>query len=178
MTAAHWKARYNQTLHSQVPMSEATCNNMTDQLMNEIVHAEDIFISLNRKRFTSRNKFRRHLADSMWYDKRELFVSLREFFLEHAITFIRKEVYSPSNVLRAMDMAGGQLSIEGIEVLRTCETNSAKYYRHSILPCLADIRHVGAEVEAFADKIIPYHHGTLDTGGEFVEWVPQEMIQW
>jgi len=80
------------------------------------------------------------------------------------------------NVLRAMDMAGGQLSIEGIEVLRNCETKSAKYYRHSILPCSADIRRVGAEVEAFADQIIPYTHGILDTGGEYVEWVPQQMI--
>jgi len=31
-------------------------------------------------------------------------------------------------------------------------------------------------VEAFAEKLIPYEHGTLDTGGEFVEWVPQDMI--
>jgi len=175
-TAAHWKTRYNQTVQSQVPVTEASQDKTIDQLMNNIVHYKDIFISQNRKRFTSRNKFRRHLADTMWHDKRDFFISLREFFLENAITIIRKNVYSPSNVLRAMDMAGGQLSIEGIEVLRTCETNGAKYYHHSILPCSADIRRVGAEVEAFAGNIIPYKHGTLGTGGEFVEWVPQQMI--
>jgi len=112
----------------------------------------------------------------MWNDERDFYVSLRAFFIELSINFIRKEVYSPANVLRAMDMAGGQLSIEGIEVLRTCETNGRKYYRNSILPCSADIRRVGAEVEQFAEKLIPYRHGTLDTGGEFVEWVPEEMI--
>jgi len=176
MTAAHWKKRYNQTVQRQVPTTDATQDNMVDQVMNNIVYSENMFISLNRKRFTSRNKFRRHLANTMWHDKREIFVLLREFFFENAITLIRTEVYSPANVLRAMDMAGGQLSIEGIEVLRTCETNGAKYYRHSILPCSADIRRVGADVEAFAEKIIPYKHGILETGGEFVEWVPQEMI--
>ncbi len=149
---------------------------MVDQVLNNIVWSEDIFISLNRKWFSSRNKFRCHLANSMCHDKREIFVTLREFFLENAVTVIRKEVYSPANVLRAMDMAGGQLSIEGIEVLRTCETNGAKYCRHTILPCSADIRRVGAEVEAFAQKIIPYKHGILETGGEFVEWVPEDMI--
>jgi len=31
-------------------------------------------------------------------------------------------------------------------------------------------------VEEFAKKFIPYKHGTLDTSGEFVKWVPEEMI--
>jgi len=93
MTAAHWKERYNQTVQSQVPAMGATRDNVIDQLMNDVVRCEDIFISLNRKRFTSRNKFRRHLAESMWHDSREIFVSLREFFLENAISYIRKEVY-------------------------------------------------------------------------------------
>jgi len=45
----------------------------------------------------------------------------------------------PANVLHAMDMAGGQLLIEGIEALHTCETSDTKYYCNSILPCSAEI---------------------------------------
>ena len=41
MTAAHWKSHYNQMLQLQVPMTEATCNNMADQVMDEIVHSKD-----------------------------------------------------------------------------------------------------------------------------------------
>jgi len=126
MTAAHWKAHYNQTLQLQVPMTEATCKNMTEQLMNNIVHSEDVLVSHNWKHLSSCNKFQCHLADSMWCDKHECFVLLQEFFLEHTITLIWKEVYSPANVLHAIDMAGGRLSIEGMEVLCTCETKSAK----------------------------------------------------
>jgi len=177
-TAAYWKSRHNQTVELQVPSSQGppTRDNIVDQLMSDMVVMEDRFISVKQKRYTSRKNFRRHVAESMWHDKREFFVSLREFFIELAVSYIRKEVYSPANVLRAMDMAGGQLSIEGIEVLRTCETKGTKYYRNSILPCSADIRRVGAEVEEFAEKLIPYQHGTLDTGGEFVQWDPEEMI--
>jgi len=69
-------------------MTEATCDNMTEQMMNNIVHSEDVFISLNWKCFSSCNEFQHHLADSMWCDKREIFVSLREFFMEHAITYV------------------------------------------------------------------------------------------
>jgi len=175
-SADYWKSRYNQSLRSQVVSSEATRDNVIKQMLDDMVHLEDLFIACNRKRFTSRNKFRRHFAESMWHDERDIFVSLREFFFDLAVTWIRKEVYSPANVLRAMDMAGGQLSIEGIEVLRTCETNGTKYYRNSILPCSAEIRRVGAEVEKFAQALIPYQHGILDTGGEYVEWVPEQMM--
>jgi len=179
-TVAYWKSRYNQTVQMQELASShaphRTRASIVDQLMTDMVILEDRFVSLKQKRFVSRNNFRRHVAECMWHDKRGFFVSLREFFMEWAIDYIRKEVYSPANVLRAMDMAGGQLSIEGIEVLRSCETNGRKYYRNSILPCSAEIRRVGAEVEEFAAKLIPYKYGTLDTGGEFVEWEPEEMI--
>jgi len=51
-----------------------------------------------------------------------------------------------------------------------------KYYHISILPCSANIQHVGAEVEKFVEHHIPYQHGILVTGGEYVEWVPEQMI--
>ncbi len=40
----------------------------------------------------------------------------------------------------------------------------------------AEIQRVGAEVKKFAEALILYKHGTLDTGGEYVEWVPEQMI--
>jgi len=79
MTAAHWK---HATIISQVPATEATRDNMINQLMNNIAHSEDIFISLNWKHFTSCNKFQCHLHDSMWYDKHKIFVLPHNFFLE------------------------------------------------------------------------------------------------
>ena len=80
--------------------------------MSDMVVMEDRFILVKQQRFTSRKNFRWHVAESMWHDKRDFFVSLHEFFIELAVSYIRKEVYSPANVLHDMDMAGGQLSIE------------------------------------------------------------------
>ncbi len=175
--ADYWKAHHNQSVEqSKVPLFEATKENVVGQMLHDIVESENLYMTSNQKQFTSKNKFRRYVAQRMWYDTHDIFVSLREFFFELAVLVIRKDVYSPANVLRAMDMAGGQLSIEGIEVLRSCETKGSKYYRNSILPCSADIRRVGAKVEQFAEKLIPYQHGTLDSGGEFVEWIPKQMI--
>jgi len=72
---------------------------VVNQTLNDMVHSENLFILQNRKQFTSRNKFRHHLAESMWYNKHDVFVSLREFFFELAVNFICKEIYSPANVL-------------------------------------------------------------------------------
>jgi len=48
MTAAHWKKHYNQTVQLQVPMTDATQDNMVNQVMNNIVYSKHMFISLNR----------------------------------------------------------------------------------------------------------------------------------
>jgi len=109
---------------------------MVKLILNDMVHLEDLFIAHNWKQFTL---LRCHLAKSMWHDKHDIFVSLCEFFFDLAVTWICKEVYSPANVLCALDMADGQLSIEDIEVLCTCKTNDTKYYCNSILPCSAEI---------------------------------------
>jgi len=55
------------------PSSQAphhTKANIVDQLMNDMVISEDRFVSLKQKRFVSRNNFQRHVAESMWHDKR------------------------------------------------------------------------------------------------------------
>jgi len=42
MTAVHWKTCYNQMIWLQVPATEATRDNMINQVMNNIFHSEDI----------------------------------------------------------------------------------------------------------------------------------------
>ena len=54
--------------------------------------------------------------------------------------WLRKNVYTPWALLREMDLAGGTLSYEGIEVLRRVETKGEKSVRGCIIPCPADIK--------------------------------------
>jgi hypothetical protein len=43
--------------------------------------------------------------------------------IEHAHKYYQENVFMPSNVLRAMDLGGGCLSYEGLEVLRALESS-------------------------------------------------------
>jgi len=65
-------------------------------------------------------------------------------------------VYSPFNILRAMDFAGGTLSYEGIEVLRSCEVLDRLYYRGSVIPCTADLKRIASSVNDFGNEYCPF----------------------
>jgi hypothetical protein len=43
--------------------------------------------------------------------------------IEHAHNYYQENVFTPSNVLRAMDLGGGCLSYEGLEVVRALESS-------------------------------------------------------
>lgn len=91
--------------------------------------------------------------------------------------YYQRKVFSPNNILRAMDMTGGQLSLEGVEVLRKIETGNKRYARKTILPSSAEIKRAAAIVEAYAKDVVPYTSGSLpNDGGEYVEWDPAKMI--
>ena len=64
----------------------------------------------------------------------------QQFVVKIAKEWLRKNVYTPWALLREMDLAGGTLSYEGIEVLRRVETKGEKSVRGCIIPCPADIK--------------------------------------
>jgi len=89
-SADYWKARHNQSVEqSKVPLFEATKENVVGRMLHDIVESENLYMTSNWKRFTSKNKFRRYVAQRMWYDTHDIFVSLREFFFELAVLVIR-----------------------------------------------------------------------------------------
>jgi hypothetical protein len=56
-----------------------------------------------------------------------------------------------------MDIAGGTLSYEGIEVLRRVETKGGKHIRGSVIPSSSEIKHVARMVEHFAEPLCPFN---------------------
>jgi hypothetical protein len=80
---------------------------------------------------------------------------------------LRKTIYHPFNILRAMDFAGGTLSYEGIEVLRQCETAGNTYVRGTVIPCSAELKRVAAMVETFGNQVCPYELATTEDGEMF-----------
>jgi len=78
-----------------------------------------------------------------------------------------------------MDLAGGNLSMEGLEVLHMCRTDSKKYVGNTIICSSADIKHCCAKVDELSKSILPYEPGHLNNTngeGEFIQWEPRYMI--
>lgn len=101
----------------------------------------------------------------------------REAVLEQSKKWFRRNVFTAERILRAMDMAGGQLSMEGLEVLRTIETDNKKWVRATIIPCSSDIQRCAITVEAYAKSKCPYEHGYLASGGKFVRFCPKQVVK-
>ena len=69
---------------------------------------------------------------------------------------LRDTCFAPFNLLREMDMAGGVLSLSGLELLRKCESNGKKG-KHTLIPSAAAMKKAQQEIEKFADSIVPFH---------------------
>jgi hypothetical protein len=141
-----------------------------------ITNFKQTVILLSKTKNRSPLRLSKSIVEQLWDDdfleghfKAEMIEKCRQYF--------RSAVFSPQNILRAMDMAGGQLSMQGVEVLRSLEVRGQKYSRQSILPSPASIKRVAKVVESYAHMVVPYEYGILPGGGEFVRWEPADVVK-
>jgi hypothetical protein len=64
-------------------------------------------------------------------------------------------MYFPIEILKAMDLAGFNLNLAGIEILTKIETGENKYSR-GFLPSKSSILRAAAKVESNADELCPF----------------------
>jgi hypothetical protein len=67
--------------------------------------------------------------------------------------YYHKNIYSPQNLLKLMDQNGGQLSMSGIDLLRTLDTNGTKYNHQRILPSMASIQRAVEVFDSVAKEL-------------------------
>ena len=82
--------------------------------------------------------------------------TLHLHLLKLARKHLRDTVFTPFNILREMDLAGGTLSYEGIDILRQVETCGVKRFRGSVIPSKSEIKRMAASVEWYAHKHCPF----------------------
>ena len=70
---------------------------------------------------------------------------------------LRKTVFTPFNILREMDMAGGKLNYAGIEVLRVVECGGKPKRKHTMIPSTSAIQRCAQYIEQFAEYVVPFH---------------------
>jgi hypothetical protein len=82
--------------------------------------------------------------------------SFQPHLLKLACKHFREKIFTPYNILRAMDLAGGTLSYEGIDVLRGVETCGVKGCQGTIIPSKSEIKRMVGIVEWYANKCCPF----------------------
>jgi ferredoxin-thioredoxin reductase catalytic subunit len=94
------------------------------------------------------------LVDCMWDDS-FLEGEVKECMVNKVRTYLRNHIFSPWKILKAMDLAGFNLSLSGLEVLRRIDVGEAKYVR-GILPSKSTMLRTARKLEAAAESHCPF----------------------
>jgi len=163
---------------------EAVCGSMLIECANtaveQLVQSENHFLDISGWQDAKAHKdYRRTVAMLIWTSDCTFYEHLRPLFIDHVKKHLRETVFHPAKILMRMDMAGGTLSMEGLEVLRLCETDGRKYVRNTVICCSADIKRCCTKVDALAKTVVPYEHGYLaeeNGGGKYIQWDPPHLL--
>jgi hypothetical protein len=100
-----------------------------------------------------------------------------EALITKSKSWLRTNVFTCYNILKEMDLAGGTLGYEGIEILRAAETKRAKYYRGSVIPSIAEFKRTAKKVEKLGHCLAPFVLGLTDAGDkEAIDFQPYWKI--
>jgi hypothetical protein len=90
---------------------------------------------------------------------------------------LRKTVFSPERILRAMD-DHVSLNYTGISILRSLETDKKKYFHGSMLPSTAELQRCAAVVEWYGNTVTPFTIGLASSGtGERISFNPADVLR-
>lgn len=91
--------------------------------------------------------------------------------------YMKESLFPPHDILKQMDLEGGGLCLNGIEILRRVENKEQVPYHHGYLPSSSKIKRRTRIVDAFAHAKAPFEQFTLAEeygGGEAIEFkIPQ-----
>ena len=82
----------------------------------------------------------------------------------HARKHFRAKVFTPYNILQQMDLVGGTLSYEGIDILRRVETCGVKRFRGSMIPSKSELKRMAGAIEWFGKEHCPFRSQQTTTG--------------
>jgi hypothetical protein len=127
------------------------------------------------KRTTSRKK-KKAMASEL-FTTLEDDLDMKEKMLTYGKMHFRKNVFNPFAVLRKMDLEGGKLNYEAIELLRELETNGEKNVRNTLVPTVGELKKAAKVVEEYGKHVAPFTCGVTEKGAEKVEFDPEHVIR-
>jgi hypothetical protein len=111
------------------------------------------FLNCKLRRCTDKRKAA-VLVECIW-DDAFLEGEARLSMIERVRKHVRNHLFPPWKILKAMDLAGFNLSLAGIEVLRGVD--GANKYSRGFLPSKSSILRAARKVEASADALCPFN---------------------
>ena len=102
---------------------------------------------------------------------------MKEQMLTYGRMHFRKNVFNPFSVLRKMDLEGGKLNYEAIELLRELETDGEKNVRNTLIPTVGELKKAAKLVEEYGKYIAPFTCGVTEKGAEKVDFDPEHVIR-
>jgi hypothetical protein len=152
------KGRKKKKRQTKREVNEALQNAITTSIMEVLTHED--FSNLGLKRTSTA------LVKAFWnvddgHAQGGLIVEVSKW--------LRNNVFTPGKVLKQMDLHGGVLNYEGIEILRLLEHLGQKYFRTSILPSTSRIQRFQRKMNKVGETIVPFD-SIMTSDGEGIEF--------
>jgi len=162
-----WRTKYkNFTQKEQGAENGSTLIESVHKAVNVFMHSEDQYMEMSGRRSDkARHQYRYAVASSIWTNKSTFYEYLRPLLIDHVKKHLRETVFHPARILMRMDMAGGMLSMEGLEVLWMCETDGEKYVCNTVISCSVEIKHCCMKVDNLTKLVVLYEHSYLEAKG-------------
>jgi len=175
-----WKRKYMEVAVDPMVQHGECVVKCADKAVEDLMHLEDRYVHVSAWCSEKACKeYQNAIALSIWTNESTFYANLCHLLIVHMKCHLRQMVFHPAKILMQMDLAGGTLSMEGLEVIRMCETDGEKYVHNTIICSSADIKRCCANVDKLSKRILPYEHGHLydaNGGGEFIQWEPRHMM--
>ena len=128
------------------------------KLSTSLKDSEDCLLQLSAMLYVKRCRQNKNkaaiLVDRMWENDFLDGEAPQRCMIDRVRLYLRKEVFTPWKILKAMDISGFNLSLAGIEVLRRVDV-TGRYVR-GILPSKSTILRSARMVEAAGDSVCPF----------------------
>jgi hypothetical protein len=152
------EASLKKTLSEIDPLKLIHYNYTLEQLLEFILKASD---KISRQKNQNPYKMSRDIIDTLSNADMlggNLFVAIKEAGRD----YYRENVFSSHQMMKTLDMNGGQHSYQGIALMRQLEINGEKNQRNTIIPSTSAIQRAGHIVDQYANAVVPFMAGPLE----------------
>jgi hypothetical protein len=144
--------------------------------VKETLHSFDKkIINFSKQKRRNKNKLAEKVIDYLWKSN-SLDDEFRNEMVNKVRSYYKKTIFHPSKLLEMLDMNGGLISYQALDIIRSLETNGDKYDHNTMLPSASTIKKYCRIVDDYAATVVPFESTNLDDGSECIEFQPENVL--